>query len=346
MPKKSRREIALEQETQRLEMEKLVKEKVKEINSNLEENIEDVSGYEETIIAIALLEQSTDENPIYISPLGTSPRLLATSGETSIRKLQSVVSYLGFVDDECKSGYLQEGVLNWNGLKETYYVMSCYDNPKKHLIETHKKCAFDEGDAYFILMDVRDFLVEECVQFLKSTREDYGFPHKVGEKSKQLFIELLWNWSPGQIFNFIWRSAKEAAALMMREKLSKEHTSNVIIGGVERMARKAMQDNWTIELFNRHKNDRQSWMSYVYFTLMYELKGAGIEYTMQDLVAHSRINLEIDIDTPPSTWLLTGAPEDVVEKYRKMNLQTTPAVNTQTEFPPFSPEIFNPLQIE
>ena len=76
-----------------------------------------------------------------------------------------------------------------------------------------------------------------------------------------------------------------------------------MIGSIERMARTALRDGWKVDTFNRHKNDKQCWLNLTYFNLIYGLKGTGIEYSLQDLVSHTRVNLEWS-DYGPEAHLL------------------------------------------
>jgi hypothetical protein len=79
---------------------------------------------------------------------------------------------------------LSDDSLNWNGQSESYKVIGTALNPKEHLLNTIRTCAFDCADAECITLDIRTLMIDEALEFLERIRKEYGLPHQVGDKTK------------------------------------------------------------------------------------------------------------------------------------------------------------------
>lgn len=116
--KKEANEKAFLEEAHRRE---LIESRIREINNDVESF--ETCFYEEEAILLAMLVQSTSEDPFIITPLKDSERSLATSPHKSIEAIQKVTSYLQFLDACPRTAVLREGSLNWNGHSESYKVI-------------------------------------------------------------------------------------------------------------------------------------------------------------------------------------------------------------------------------
>lgn len=146
--------------------------------------------YDDWAILLAMLAQSTSEDPFIITPLRDSELSLGTSPHKSAEAIQKVISYLQFLDVSPRTAMLKDDSLNWNGQSESYKVISTALNPKEHLLNTLRTCSFDCADAECITLDIRALMIDEALEFLERTREEYGLPHQVGDK-KFLFNQLI-----------------------------------------------------------------------------------------------------------------------------------------------------------
>jgi hypothetical protein len=64
--------------------------------------------------------------------------------------------------------------------------------------------------------------LKECVEYLIFVLNEHHFEFRPGEKTKQYLGHALDNFSTAQVFNTIWRAAKDAAAYYQREDISKK----------------------------------------------------------------------------------------------------------------------------
>ncbi len=63
----------------------------------------------------------------------------------------------------------------------------------------------------------REVALQECLQYLTVVLEEHGFNPRFGDKTRIVLQTALKTFSIGQVYNFIWRAARDAAAFYMRE---------------------------------------------------------------------------------------------------------------------------------
>jgi hypothetical protein len=101
----------------------------------------------------------------------------------------------------------------------------------------------------------RKLALAECLEYLRISLEDHGLAKEMGEKTRHVVENALNDFSIGQVYSFIWRAAKDAAAFYMREAVSKRHAANTVVGAIERSAERALANRWEVAQYRR---DRRS----------------------------------------------------------------------------------------
>lgn len=299
--KKEEKEKAILEEAQQRE---LIVNWVKNRNQNVDSL--EICSYEEEAILLAMLVQSTNEDPFIITPLRASELPLTPSSRKSIEAIQKVISYLQFLD-RCPHTVIQkEGSFHWNGQNESYRIIGDITDPKEHLLNNLRTCAFDCGDAEFITLDIRDLMIDEALEFLERTREEYGLPHQIGDKTKLLFNQLIIERPLGEIFFLIWRSCVDSAAAVQKKTISRAQASNRVIGEVERLHIRAKDNGWQLKSYKRFNFGKQNWLSYVYFNLVLKLPGEGLEYSWIDVLQRQRLLPTLDPESPIMGSLVPG----------------------------------------
>src|SRR5262249_9526017 len=79
----------------------------------------------------------------------------------------------------------------------------------------------------------REVALHECISYLTLALDDHKLPFTPGEKTVQMFEQVLEHYSISQIYLFIWRAAKDAAAFYTREKVTKSHAANSVVGAIQ-----------------------------------------------------------------------------------------------------------------
>jgi len=121
----------------------------------------------------------------------------------------------------------------------------------------------------------RTIALHECLQYLRVSLEEHGFDLKAGDKTHLVLTTALKTFSIGQVYNFIWRAARDAAAFYVREETSRAHAANIVPGSIQRMAERALAERWEVKPYRRDFRAPQSIVSQVLFTVALKLPEGG-----------------------------------------------------------------------
>jgi hypothetical protein len=86
--------------------------------------------------------------------------------------------------------------------------------------------------------------LEEAKEFLLFVLNEHHFEFSPGEKTNQYLEYALQSFSTTQVFNTIWRAAKDAAAYYQREGISKKQAANAAIASIQRISERAVAEGW------------------------------------------------------------------------------------------------------
>lgn len=121
----------------------------------------------------------------------------------------------------------------------------------------------------------RKIALNECLQYLYVALEEHGLTFKPGEKTFLVINNLLEDFSVAQIYTFIWRAAKDAAAYLIRERVAKQHAANTVVGAMQRMGERARAERWDVSRYGRNFNCPQSAISQVLFNAVLLIGDSG-----------------------------------------------------------------------
>lgn len=121
----------------------------------------------------------------------------------------------------------------------------------------------------------RKLALQECLQYLYFTLEQHGFSFQPGEKTQLVFNNLLEDHSVAQAYNFIWRAAKDAAAFYVREKVSKQHAANTVIGSIQRYVERARAEGWETKPYRRDFRCPESMVSHTLYNTVLHIGDEG-----------------------------------------------------------------------
>lgn len=153
-------------------------------------------------------------------------------------------------------------------------------SPARYIEELEKRIADqDRWDEYWFedaKQLQRDVALEECLEYLRVALDDHGFDLPNGDKVTNAVRLGLTHFSIAQMYNFIWRTAKDMSAFYLREHASRPHVSNVVPGHLQRMIEKARADNWDVKQYRRDRRVPESQLSHVLFTVALQLPDGGL----------------------------------------------------------------------
>ncbi len=116
---------------------------------------------------------------------------------------------------------------------------------------------------------------EECIQYLDVCMKDHGFTFSPGDKTHLVIDSLLREYSVGQVYSFIWRASKDAAAFYVREKVNKQHAANTVVGNLQRQGERAKAEGWEVKPYRRDRRCPESVISQVFFNTALQIGEAG-----------------------------------------------------------------------
>ncbi|OYQ89096.1 hypothetical protein B9T10_07305 [Wohlfahrtiimonas chitiniclastica] len=136
-------------------------------------------------------------------------------------------------------------------------------------------------DFYELLIEIS---LMECIAFLEYNLDEHNLPFNPGEKTKAIFIQLLGVYSVAQIYTFIWRACKDAAAYYMKGGISKQQAANSVVGNIQRQYERAIANDWNIGPFKRNYNLPQSILSQVVFNFMLRTDDGGFNQKISTFI--------------------------------------------------------------
>lgn len=129
--------------------------------------------------------------------------------------------------------------------------------------------------------------LHECLEYLTNSLAEHNLALNPGEKTVTVIFNLLEDYSVAQIFNMIWRSAKDAAAFLVRKGVSKQHASNTVVGAMQRYGETAKIEKWDVKPYRRPHNCPQSMVSQVLFDAVLKIGERGFNITPSQEVLNS-----------------------------------------------------------
>ena len=143
---------------------------------------------------------------------------------------------------------------------------------------------FDE-----ILLFWRELALHECLQYLQVCMVEHGFEFNPGEKTKQVLSGALENYTVAQLYVFIYRAVKDAAAYMVSNRVSKKQAANSTIGRIQRQAERALAEGWEIKPYRRDWRAPESMVGHVLYRVALKVGDSGINYTPSHILHDSPV---------------------------------------------------------
>lgn len=117
--------------------------------------------------------------------------------------------------------------------------------------------------------------LDECLRYLDLCMTEHGFEFSPGTKTRQVLNSALTTFSVAQVYNFIWGSARNAAAYYMRARIPKRQAANSVVGAIQRRADQARAEGWEVKAFRRNWRCPQTMFSQVLFDTVLQIGEEG-----------------------------------------------------------------------
>jgi len=147
----------------------------------------------------------------------------------------------------------------------------------------------------------RRIALEECKEYLLFVLNEHHLEFNPGKKTSQYLEYALQHFSTAQVFNTIWRSAKDAAAYYQRESISKRQAANSAVASIRRIIERAIAEEWEIKPFRRNYKCPQSVLSAAFFNTVLRVGDDGFQISPNiEIVREKRCVKSTPIEDDPN----------------------------------------------
>jgi hypothetical protein len=129
----------------------------------------------------------------------------------------------------------------------------------------------------------REISLQECLVYLERALSEHQLQYSLGEKTVLVLNKGLETYSVSQMYCFIWRAAKDAAAFYARSRVSRDHAAKTVVGNVEKQIERASANGWDVASYRRNFDHPQSILSRVLFNTVLKTADAGFEQPLDKL---------------------------------------------------------------
>lgn len=121
----------------------------------------------------------------------------------------------------------------------------------------------------------REIALDECIEYLyyQMNRVKFSFSH--GDKTIEVFNDLLDKFSVSQVFNIIYTSITHATRYYQEENISKKQAANSVITRCQAYGERILANGWGIKCFSRPYDCQQSIISELFFNRIYPIGDDG-----------------------------------------------------------------------
>ena len=274
------------QEELRKNEEKVINERKRQViletyssESRVPINIAELSIKDKLYIC-SLLRTTLDEDLSTLEPVSSSHLKLAPTQEYMNR----IISYLRNIDILIFSPDTPlDSVVVENDKIISYYPLNArfkvnidldeYEGLIQYLLNLDDVESIDDEVKISLWEEIG---LNEVLEYLYARMEEYNLPVEyIGDKTISSIKKALDEYSVSQVFNFIWRAVKNAAAFYQKGQVSKKHAVNTISGNILRSSEKAKAEGWEIKGYGRDYNYPQSIISEVFFNNILKIGELG-----------------------------------------------------------------------
>ncbi|WP_223789939.1 hypothetical protein [Marinicella meishanensis] len=140
-------------------------------------------------------------------------------------------------------------------------------------------------DAYEEVVELcKEVSLQECIGYLNFVLSKHQLNFNPGEKTILAINKALERYSVSQVYNFIWRAGRDAAAYYMRSHVPKKQAANTVVGSIERQIERAEANDWEVTAYRRVYSLQQSQVSRVLFNLLLHTDDGGFGLTIDKLL--------------------------------------------------------------
>ena len=115
----------------------------------------------------------------------------------------------------------------------------------------------------------------ECIEYLLYSMNSANFSFNPGDKTKQVFSDLLRNFSTAQIYSIIFKQTNNALRFHEEKKVARNHAANSVITGCRTYGETAKIKKWDLPKYYRIAECPQSEISNFFFNRVMQIGDDG-----------------------------------------------------------------------
>ena len=195
--------------------------------------------------------------------------------------------------------------LNMDYVYKNKDVISAILNPNYYNVEK---------DAEVAISLWREIAILECIEYLLYKLRAVSFEFSPGEKTVELFKDLLKDFSVSQIYGIIHKSVANASNYYLEGNINKNRAANSVISGCQRFAERARNMGWNLYSYSRLKDLSQSTISFflAYKVLKIGDRGFYLPPTIESLLSFNKDKINNpDVDSDKNTSHLNNSKLEV-----------------------------------
>lgn len=121
----------------------------------------------------------------------------------------------------------------------------------------------------------RKIALHECLEYLMEQMKKVRFPFKAGKKTKEVFDDLLYNFSVSEIFCIIYNSITRATRYYQEKTVNINQAANSVVTRCQSYGERVLANGWTLKSFLRPDSCSQSIISELFFNRIYLIGDDG-----------------------------------------------------------------------
>jgi hypothetical protein len=236
----------------------------------------------ETVYLLCMLRGGAYEDLTKIMPVGMFEQPLSANQDFSTEIINHLyASGLIYVDPENDPDSFVNRDPSRFYIYRVYYAppisLAAPNDPKALVVELFNRLDGEWSEEWCqeAFQIWRRVALSECKQFLLFCLEEHHFEFSPGEKTTQYLEFALEHFSTAQVFNTIWRAARDAAAYYQREGVPKRQAANATVAAIQRYTERAIAENWDLKPYKRNYKTPQAIISEVLYNLALKLGEEG-----------------------------------------------------------------------
>jgi len=255
-------------------------------------NIEDL-GIKEAVYLLSLIRHSMSEDLSHIKEYenNSNERLgLDPEHDREIVKeiYNSELIYISPSSDLSSVELVSETQFRFNLGRVQWHLTIGEDvHPSQYIAQLENKMSsmeFLESHHEEIVDLSKEIALKECLFYLNHVLDEHKLPFKPGDKTKLVLSTGLSTFSVAQMYNFIWRAAKDAASFHLRKGVAKNHAANTVVGNIGSQIERAVANSWDVQMYRRNYDYPQTIVSRVFYNTLLHTDDGGFTQVLNKII--------------------------------------------------------------